>query len=289
MASLHPAGLRAPARGAAERGRYSDHGRTNYAAAGPPRTLTTGRRLGQRPAMNSGHVTKAVLLAAGKGTRMRELTNELPKPMIPVRGKPILLNIVEGLRAAGVTHIQIVVGWRAEVVTEFFGDGAKFGVAVEYVTQVVQDGTGRVVELAKEFAGADPFILSYGDILIDPSNYARLAALGDAEALVSVKHNPGEVSKGGAVFVNERFELTDLREKPQPGEPTSPWYNAGVYSFRPSIFEFTAKLEKSPRGEYELTDAVRALAQSGHRVPALELTGDWADVRDPEVLAQLNA
>ena len=289
MASLHPAGLRAPARGAAERGRYSDHGRTNYAAAGPPRTLTTGRRLGQRPAMNSGHVTKAVLLAAGKGTRMRELTNELPKPMIPVRGKPILLHIVEGLRAAGVTHIQIVVGWRAEVVTEFFGDGAKFGVAVEYVTQVVQDGTGRVVELAKEFAGADPFILSYGDILIDPSNYARLAALGDAEALVSVKYNPGEVSKGGAVFVNERFELTDLREKPQPGEPTSPWYNAGVYSFRPSIFEFTAKLEKSPRGEYELTDAVRALAQSGHRVPALELTGDWADVRDPEVLAQLNA
>ena len=289
MAILHPAGLRAPARGAAERGRYSDHGRTNYAAAGPPRTLTTGRRLGQRPAMNSGHVTKAVLLAAGKGTRMRELTNELPKPMIPVRGKPILLHIVEGLRAAGVTHIQIVVGWLAEVVTEFFGDGAKFGVAVEYVTQVVQDGTGRVVELAKEFAGADPFILSYGDILIDPSNYARLAALGDAEALVSVKHNPGEVSKGGAVFVNERFELTDLREKPQPGEPTSPWYNAGVYSFRPSIFEFTAKLEKSPRGEYELTDAVRALAQSGHRVPALELTGDWADVRDPEVLAQLNA
>ena len=289
MAILPPAGLRAPARGAAERGRYSDHGRTNYAAAGPPRTLTTGRRLGQRPAMNSGHVTKAVLLAAGKGTRMRELTNELPKPMIPVRGKPILLHIVEGLRAAGVTHIQIVVGWRAEVVTEFFGDGAKFGVAVEYVTQVVQDGTGRVVELAKEFAGADPFILSYGDILIDPSNYARLAALGDAEALVSVKHNPGEVSKGGAVFVNERFELTDLREKPQPGEPTSPWYNAGVYSFRPSIFEFTAKLEKSPRGEYELTDAVRALAQSGHRVPALELTGDWADVRDPEVLAQLNA
>lgn len=289
MASLHPAGLRAPARDAAERGRFSDHGRTNYAAAGQPRTLTTGRRLGQRPAMNSGHVTKAVLLAAGKGTRMRELTNELPKPMIPVRGKPILLHIVEGLRAAGVTHIQIVVGWRAEVVTEFFGDGAKFGVAVEYVTQVVQDGTGRVVELAKEFAGADPFILSYGDILIDPSNYARLAALGDAEALVSVKHNPGEVSKGGAVFVNERFELTDLREKPQPGEPTSPWYNAGVYSFRPSIFEFTAKLEKSPRGEYELTDAVRALAQSGHRVPALELTGDWADVRDPEVLAQLNA
>jgi len=241
--------------------------------------------------MNSHHapILKAVLLAAGKGTRMRELTNELPKPMIAVRGKPILLHIVEGLRAAGVTHFQIVVGWRADVVSEFFGDGAGFGVSVEYVTQVEQDGTGRVVELARKFAGADPFILSYGDILIDPANYGRLVAPGDAEALISVKHNPGEIAKGGAVFVNERFEMTDLREKPQPGEPTSPWYNAGVYAFRPSIFEFTAKLEKSPRGEYELTDAVRALALSGRRVQALELSGEWADVRDPEVLAQLNA
>ena len=234
-------------------------------------------------------VTKAVLLAAGKGTRMRELTNELPKPMMEVRGKPILLHILDGLRVAGVTRFLIVVGWRAEVVREFFGDGAKFGVSIEYETQVVQDGTGRVVELARSFAGRDPFILSYGDILVDPANYGRLAALGDAEALISVKHNPGEIAKGGAVFVNERFEMTDLREKPQPGEPTSPWYNAGIYTFRPSIFEFIARLEKSPRGEYELTDAIRALAQSGRLVQALELQGDWADVRDPEVLAALNA
>jgi len=234
-------------------------------------------------------VTKAVLLAAGKGTRMRELTNDLPKPMIPVRGQPILRHIVDGLQAAGVTHFQIIVGYRADVVRDYFGDGSKFGITVEYTTQVVQDGTGRVVELARDFAGADPFVLSYGDILIDPVNYRRLVTLDGAEALVSVKHNPGEIAKGGAVFVNERFEMTDLREKPQPGEPTSPWYNAGVYTFRPSIFDFTAKLEKSPRGEYELTDAIRDLAQSGKRVQVLELSGDWADVRDPEVLAQLNA
>ena len=240
-------------------------------------------------AVNSNIVTKAVLLAAGKGTRMRELTNDLPKPMIPVRGKPILQHIVEGLAAAGVTHFLIVVGWRAEVVREFFGDGEKFGVSVEYTTQLVQDGTGRVVALAEDFAGADPFVLSYGDILVNPENYRRLVALGGAEALVSVKHNPGEVAKGGAVFVNERFEMTDLREKPQPGEPTSPWYNAGVYTFRSSIFAHIARLEKSPRGEYELTDAIRTLAQSGSVVRVLELEGEWADVRDPEVLAELNA
>ena len=131
-------------------------------------------------------------------------------------------------------------------------------------------------------------MLGYGDILIEPSNYHRLVALADdTEAIVSVKENE-DVSQGGAVFVNERFELIDLREKPQPNEPTSPWYNAGVYAFRPSIFDFTARLERSPRGEYELTDAIRALAFSGKKVQALELSGAWADVRDPEILAQLN-
>ncbi len=234
-------------------------------------------------------VTKAVLLAAGKGTRMKELTNDIPKPMLPVQGRPILQHIVDGLKAAGVTHVLIIVGYRADVVRDFFGDGTKFGLSVEYTVQEVQDGTGRVVELARDFAGNDPFVLSYGDILVNPENYRRLVTLDGAEALVSVKHNPGEIAKGGAVFVNERFELTDLREKPAPGEPTSPWYNAGIYTFRPSIFEFTAKLDKSPRGEYELTDAIRSLALSGKLVQAFELTGDWADVRDPEVLAELNA
>ncbi len=233
-------------------------------------------------------ITKAVLLAAGRGTRMRNLTNDLPKPMIAVRGKPILQHIIEGLRGAGVTQFFIIVGWRAEVVRETFRDGASLGVAFEYATQVVQDGTGRVVELARDFVGSDPFVLSYGDIIVEPSNYSRLTSLEDGtEAMVTVKRSE-DVSKGGAVFVNERFELIDLREKPQPGEPTSPWYNAGIYAFRPSIFDFTARLEHSPRGEFELTDAIRDLAQSGKKVQALELSGDWADVRDPEILAQLN-
>jgi len=234
------------------------------------------------------NITKAVLLAAGRGTRMRELTQELPKPMLQVRGKPVLQHIVEGLREAGLTHFLIVVGWQAKVVRDFFADGSKLGVQVEYATQTVQNGTGKVVELSREFAGRDPFVLSYGDILAAPENYPRIcAALTQAEAVVSVKRSE-DVSQGGAVFVNEKFELIDLREKPRPGEPTSPWYNAGIYAFRPSIFDYVAKLELSPRGEFELTDAIRSLALGGQKVRALELTGNWADVRDPEILAQLN-
>ena len=234
-------------------------------------------------------IEKAVLLAAGRGIRMRELTVELPKPMIEVRGKPVLQHIVEGLRDAGIREFFIIVGYRADAVQNFFGDGSRYKIAIQYATQVVQDGTGRVVDIAQNFADNSAFILSYGDILVDPQNYKSIVNLpDDIEGIIAVTRGE-DVSKGGAVFLNEQMELVDLREKLPPGEPTSPWYNAGIYAFRPSIFEFTAKLKPSPRGEYELTDAIRELAQSGKKVKALELTGEWADVRDPEILARLNS
>jgi len=233
-------------------------------------------------------IDKAVVLAAGRGTRMRELTAEVPKPMIELRGKPVLQHIIEGLRDAGISELLVVVGYRADAVRNFFGDGSGDNVAIQYATQTVQDGTGRVVDLSRDFVGDRPFVLSYGDILVDPVNYNRVADLPDnVEAIITVIRGE-DVSKGGAVFLNERMELLDLREKSQRDEPTSPWYNAGLYAFRPSIFEFTAKLQPSPRGEYELTDAIRDLAQSGKKVQAVELIGEWADVRDPEILAKLN-
>src|SRR5438128_7944939 len=233
-------------------------------------------------------IDKAVLLAAGRGTRMRELTIDLPKPMIEVRGKLVLQHIVEGFRDAGVTEFLIIVGYHADAVQNFFGDGSRYGIEIQYATQVVQDGTGRVVDLARNFAGDSPFVLSYGDILVDPANYKRLVDLPrDVKAIISVTRGE-DVSKGGAVFLNERMELIDLREKSKPGEPTSAWYNAGIYTFRPSIFDLTAKLKPSPRGEYELTDAIRELAQSGKNVKAIELTGEAADVRDAEIVACFN-
>ncbi len=192
-------------------------------------------------------IEKAVILAAGRGTRMRELTADLPKPMIEVRGKPVLQHIVEGLRDAGICEFLIVVGYRGDTVRNFLGDGSRYNIAIRYATQTVQDGTGRVVDLARDFVGDSAFVLSYGDILVDPANYKCVINLPDnAEAIITVN------------------------------------------AFRPSIFEFTGKLKPSPRGEYELTDAIRDLARSGKKVKALELTGEWADVRDPEILARLN-
>lgn len=217
---------------------------------------------------------------------MKNLTDDVPKPMLPVQGKPILQHIIEGLSKNGITDFLIVVGYRKEVITDYFGDGSKFGVNVSYVEQVKQDGTGKVVELGRDFSGSEPFVLSYGDILVSPESYEPLVQLDGDDARMTVKVNE-DVSKGGAVFISDGY-VTDLIEKPQPGQQTSPYYNAGIYTFTAEIYEFIAKLELSPRGEYELTDAIRNMALGGKKVGAVELSGDWADVRDPEVLAELN-
>jgi NDP-sugar pyrophosphorylase family protein len=239
-----------------------------------------------RPSDNS-IITKAVVLAAGRGKRMRELTDAIPKPMVEIRGRPLLAYIIEGLREAAIERVLLIVGYRKEVIIDYFGNGADFGIQIEYVEQTTQDGTGRVVKLAKNFTSGSPFILSYGDTLVDPSVYRTLTRLGEAEMLLTVRRMT-DLTQGGAVYLNKAFEVVDLREKQAPGETHTPWYNAGVYAFRSSIFYYISRLQKSPRGEYELTDAIRAVAQARRLVRAVEIAGRWADVRDPEILAELN-
>jgi UDP-N-acetylglucosamine diphosphorylase / glucose-1-phosphate thymidylyltransferase / UDP-N-acetylgalactosamine diphosphorylase / glucosamine-1-phosphate N-acetyltransferase / galactosamine-1-phosphate N-acetyltransferase len=244
---------------------------------------------------------KAVILAAGKGTRMRELTQELPKPMLRVGGKPILEHILEGICGAGIREFCIVTGYRADVVEEYFGDGRRWNAQVTYARQLVQDGTGRAPEPAKSFVGSDSFLLTYGDILVKPDTYGRMVRrFGEDQfdGLVTVTAGQ-DVSKGGIDVFDEQFCLRQVVEKPtaadiqvlrergwvKEGGPL--WYNAGVYMFEPKVYEFTARLKKSPRGEYELTDAINDMVNSGCKIAGLEIEGRWVDVRDPEVLKQL--
>ncbi len=245
---------------------------------------------------------KAVILAAGKGTRMKELTHAVPKPMLRVSGKPILQHIVEGLRdAANIRQFCIITGWKAEVTENHFGDGSELGTTISYARQVVQDGTGKAPELAKDFVGSDNFLLTYGDILVKPETYQRMIERFAEEkfsGLLTVTSGE-DVTKGGLNFFDASFCLKRLIEKPSPaqleqlrsegwlksGQPV--WYNAGIYVFRPLLFEYTARLGKSPRGEYELTDAISAMVAGGHRIAGLEIVGRWVDVRDPDVLVAL--
>ncbi len=234
---------------------------------------------------------------------MRELTNELPKPMLLIEGRPILQHIVEGLKAAGIQEFCIITGWKAEVIEAHFGDGSRWGVQIRYARQTIQDGTGKAPEYARDFVGTSDFLLTYGDILVKPDTYQRMIArwkAGTFGGLLTVTIGE-DVTKGGLNFFDGDFCLTRLVEKPSPSQleelrssgwlkPGQPvWYNAGIYIFNPVLFEFTSKLQKSPRGEYELTDAISAIVASGRKVAGVEIQGRWVDVRDPEVLASLQA
>ena len=242
-----------------------------------------------------------MILAAGKGTRMRELTNEMPKPMLKVHGKPILEHIIEGLIQAGIKEFFIVTGYKAETIECYFQDGSRWNVSISYGRQVVQDGTGKAPELAREFVGNDHFVLTYGDILVTPDTYQRMLERfrsGDFSGLVTATGSE-DITKGGLNFFDDQFCLVKLVEKATPEQIEAlkkegwlkpggiAWYNAGIYIFSPALYEFTANLQKSPRGEYELTDAIIAMLAKGHRIAGLEIPGRWVDVRDPEVLAQL--
>jgi len=243
----------------------------------------------------------AVILAAGKGTRMGDLTQEIPKPMLPVQGKPILEHILSGLVECGVREICVITGWHAEVIENHFGNGQSLGARIVYARQTVQDGTGKAPEVAKTFVADDDFLLTYGDILVRPDTYSQMIQRfqsGSFAGLLTVTEGE-DVTKGGLNFFDQDFCLRRLIEKPSAaqiaelralgelltGQPV--WYNAGIYLFRPVVFEYTARLQKSPRGEYELTDAISAMVGDGLRIVGLPIQGRWVDVRDPQVLEQL--
>src|SRR5689334_7352044 len=188
---------------------------------------------------------KAVILAAGKGTRMKELTDELPKPMLKIQGRPILQHILEGIISAGVREVFIVTGHRAEVIESYFGDGSKWGAKISTGRQVVQDGTGKAPEVARAFVGESPFILTYGDILVKPETYRQMIdrfLAGNFSGVITVTRGQ-DVTKGGLNFFDEEFILKRVVEKPsvqqveqlraegllKPNQPV--WYNAGIYIF----------------------------------------------------------
>ena len=114
---------------------------------------------------------KAVILAAGKGTRMKEITKEIPKPMVMIKGKPILEHIITFLQYAGITDFGIVIGYKQSVVHDYFGDGSSRSITITYIDQAVQNGTGSALHLARDYVGREPFIFTFGDVITLRENY----------------------------------------------------------------------------------------------------------------------
>ena len=230
---------------------------------------------------------RAAVLAAGKGTRMGKLTADTPKPMLPIHGKPMLAHILQRLRKAGIDEFLLIVGHGRETIQRYF---ANWTVPIQFCVQEPVNGTGSAARLVRKFTGDQPFLLTYGDILVDPAEYTHcaevLASGANAAAVLAVKA-VDDPWQGAAVYERDG-RIVEIIEKPPQGSSTTHWNSAGFYAFRPILFDYLDRVTASPRGEYELTSALDLMLNDGLELRISAIEGDWRDVGRPEDLDVVN-
>jgi len=221
-------------------------------------------------------VQTAVVLAAGEGTRLRPLTRNRPKPMLPAANRPILEHVLNALVEAGMRHVVLVVGYRRERVQEYFGPTYR-EVTLQYVVQGKQLGSGHALLQARD-AVEGPLVVVNGDHIIEAGAVRDVAGAfeeGTAGTAMAVLERH-DTSRYGAVTLRDR-DVAELVEKPDTDEYRL--INGGVYAFEPSIF---GAIDDTPRdaGELALTDTITRLLETG-RVRGVRTGGLWVDATYP--------
>ena len=216
----------------------------------------------------------AIILCAGKGERLKPLTENRPKPMIPIAGKPILQHIIEKIEDF-VDNIYLIVKYKKEKIIDYFKDNPK----VKFLEQGGIDGTGEAVLTAKDYVD-DGFLVINGDVIFEDS-LDEFLKYKYAIAVKEVK-NPENF---GVVVLDDENNIIEIQEKPK--NPKSNLINAGIYKFDKKIFELIEKTEISERGEKELTDAIKQLIRE-EKVKGIKLNGYWNDVGRPWDILEAN-
>lgn len=231
---------------------------------------------------------KGLILAGGTGSRLRPLTHTGPKQLVPIANTPVLEYALEDLVEAGIDDIGIILGNKGrEEIQEYFGDGSEWGVDITYIVQGEPLGLAHAIGCAEAFVGTDPFVVYLGDDLMregiadliddfDPDEYAAGIGLQEVEY----------PSRYGIVDVDETGDVVQLVEKPD--NPPNNLALIGVYVFTDAIFDQIAALNKSWRGEYEITEAIHGLLDDGHRIQSHVVTGWWKDTGKPEDVLHAN-
>ena len=224
---------------------------------------------------------QAVVLAAGKGTRLQPLTDDKPKVLVEVNGTPLIQDVFDNLIDAGATELIVVVGYKAEQIIDRFGDEYA-GVPITYTHQREQLGLAHAILQAEPHVDGD-FMLMLGDNVFrgNLGDVTRRQREDRADAAFLVEEVPyEEASRYGVLDTNEYGEVVEVVEKPD--DPPSNLVMTGFYTFTPAIFHACHLVQPSDRGEYELPDAIDLLIQSGRTIDAIQLDGWRIDVGYPE-------
>lgn len=214
---------------------------------------------------------KAMILAAGRGERMRPLTDSCPKPLLEVLGKPLIVHHIEALKAAGIVDIVINHAWLGEKIEQALGDGSQFGVSIAYSPE--DPGgleTAGGIHKALPLLGGDPFMVVNGDIFTD-MDFSQIQMSDDADAHLLLVNNPPH-NPAGDFFLSQNKLHTEQGVK-------LTYSGVGIYC--PKL------LANIPEAKYPLAPLIRQWIAAG-KVSGQHYNGEWNDIGTPERLAEIN-
>lgn len=230
---------------------------------------------------------KALVLAGGKGTRLRPLTNTSAKQLFPVANKPVLFYGLEAIRAAGITEVGIITGDTGADIRQAVGDGARHGLAVTYIPQTAPLGLAHCVLIARDYLADDNFVMYLGDNFLVGGIEDLVGSFRPDECSAQILLTPVDDPQSyGVAELGRTGDIVGLAEK--PGAPASDLAVVGVYMFTPAIHDAVRAITPSPRGELEITDAIQWLIDNGHRVGSRLITGYWKDTGRVEDMLECN-
>jgi len=220
---------------------------------------------------------KAIIMAAGKGKRLRPITEWVPKPLLPIAGRPIIATLLTNLRAAGISDVLVIVGHLANRMRRFLGDGSAYGVRLTYQEQAERLGTAHAVIQALDFIDDEMMVLA-GDTAFGPNHIGGLVEFHrrtGADLSLSLKRVPVErlaatnsvaIAPEDGVEPEQGGRITRIVKKPAPGTAPSDVAGAPLHIYPPSLALYLPRVELSSRGEYELTDVITMMINDGLRV-----------------------
>jgi len=221
-------------------------------------------------------IKKVLISAAGRGTRMLDLSKDKPKHLIKANGRPFLYYLLQNLKEAGFEEFIMVVGYKKEFMEEFLKEYKNdFNVTLVNQFNILGEdryGTACPLECVRDLLQGESFLAVYGDNLYAVEDLKRFNIDDNYSYVAGLPHEHPE--HYGVLSVNENGFLKEIVEKPK--EPVGNLINTGLYKFTPEVFDYLDKITISPRGEYELTDVINILADQG-KVKALDLKGVWID------------